>query len=306
MNYSTYQVDRGNLDAWVKENPSPVIGSRQNIQVLDRMQIGDANSHIICEVIQYDKLLGNTNMNVSERLWFMSQQNMKCRQINFQICNSGVKIEQGAMSYFQGNLDMTSGVNLGNLVGNAFRGALTGEKLSFPEYRGSGLLVLEPSFKFFILLNLNPGETIVCDKGMFYCASLGVKIEPYLINKVSGALLGNEGIFQTALTGPGMVVLEQPVPMPEITEVELHNDVLKVDGNFALLRDASVTMTVERQARTLVGSAMSGEGLVNVFRGTGRVWLAPSIKIYDALSLAQMRGGDLTAVDMNTQTGRAR
>ena len=43
---------------------------------------------------------------------------------------------------------------------------------------------------------------------MFYCASLGVKIEPYLINKVSGALLGNEGIFQTALTGPGMVVLE--------------------------------------------------------------------------------------------------
>ena len=62
------------------------------------------------------------------------------------------------MSYFQGNLDMISGVNLGNLVGNAFRGALTGEKLSFPEYRGSGLLVLEPSFKFFILLNLNPGE----------------------------------------------------------------------------------------------------------------------------------------------------
>jgi len=35
-----------------------------------------------------------------------------------------------------------------------------------------------------------------------------------------------------------------------------------------------------------MGSAMSGEGLVNVFRGTGRVWLAPSIKIYDALSLA--------------------
>lgn len=306
MVYSTYQINRGNLDEWIKENPSPVIGNRQNISVIDRMQIGNQNSHIICEVVQYDKLLGNTNMNVAERLWFMSEQNMKCRQINFQIQNSGVKIEQGAMSYFQGPLEMTSGVNLGNLVGNAFRGALTGEKLSFPEYRGSGLLVLEPSFKFFILLNLDPGETIVCDKGMFYCASLGVKIEPYLIRKVSGALLGNEGIFQTALTGPGLVVLESPVPMPEINEIVLNNDVLKVDGNFALLRDASVEMTVERQAKTYMGSAMSGEGLVNVFRGTGRVWLAPSIKIYDALNIAQMRGGDLTSVDMNTQTGRAR
>lgn len=306
MRYSDYQLDRTKLDQWVKDYPSPVIGSRENMSVLDRMLVGDKESSVLCEILQYDKLLGSTNMHTAQSIWFMESHNMKCRQINFQINNSGVKIEQGAMSYFQGPLDMTQGVNLGNLVGNAFRGALTGEKLSFPEYRGSGLLVLEPSYKFFIPMVLDPGETIICDKGMFYCSSLSVKVEPFLIKSASGALLGNEGIFQTALTGPGLVVLESPVPMQEINEVRLNNDILRVDGNFAVLRSAGVSLTVERSARTLVGSAMSGEGLVNVFRGTGVVWVAPSIKIYDALRLAHSRGGELTSVDMNTQTGRAR
>ena len=37
----------------------------------------------------------------------------------------------------------------------------------------------------------------------------------------------------------------------------------------------SLQFTVERSGKTLVGSAASGEGLVNVYRGTGRVMLAP-------------------------------
>ena len=135
---------------------------------------------------------------------------------------------------------------------------------------------------------------------------MGVKVEPYLINNLSGAVLGGEGLFQTALTGPGMIVLESPVPMPEINIMHLENDILRVDGNFALLRTGNIQMTVERSAKTIIGSAVSGEGLVNVFRGTGDIWLAPSIKIYEALALARMRGGQITAVDMNTSTGNAR
>lgn len=37
----------------------------------------------------------------------------------------------------------------------------------------------------------------------------------------------------------------------------------------------SLSFTVERSGKTLVGSAASGEGLVNVFRGSGKVLLAP-------------------------------
>ena len=65
----------------------------------------------------------------------------------------------------------------------------------------------------------------------------------------------------------------------DIIEIELENDVLKVDGNLALAWSKSLDFTVERSGKTLVGSAASGEGLVNVYRGTGKVLLAPVSKL---------------------------
>ena len=61
----------------------------------------------------------------------------------------------------------------------------------------------------------------------------------------------------------------------ELIEVELNNDVLKVDGSFAIAWSNSLEFTVERTTKTLIGSAASGEGLVNVYRGTGKVLMAP-------------------------------
>ena len=37
----------------------------------------------------------------------------------------------------------------------------------------------------------------------------------------------------------------------------------------------SLKFTVERSGKSLIGSAASGEGLVNTYRGTGKVLLAP-------------------------------
>ena len=92
------------------------------------------------------------------------------------------------------------------------------------------------------------------------------------------------------------------VPMAEIDMIDLYNDTLKVDGNFAVLRfSSSLDFTVRRSAKTLIGSAVSGEGLVNVYRGTGQVWLAPTIKVYKTLETAQMMGLTSTkSMDMNT------
>jgi uncharacterized protein (AIM24 family) len=190
------------------------------------------------------------------------------------------------MSYFQGNLDMVSGVNLGNIVGRAFKGTVTGESMAQPEYKGTGMLVSEPSFKHFFLIDLGAGQEIIVDKGMFYATQGSVTFKPIMQKNISSALLGGEGLFQISLTGPGIAVLECSVPLEEVNIIELKNDVLKVDGNFAILRMGNISFTVERSAKTLLGSAVSGEGLVNVFRGTGSVWLAPTLKVYDALALS--------------------
>ena len=55
----------------------------------------------------------------------------------------------------------------------------------------------------------------------------------------------------------------------------LQNDVVKIDGNMAIAWSGSLEFTVERSGKTLLGSAASGEGLVNVYRGTGKVLMAP-------------------------------
>ena len=74
--------------------------------------------------------------------------------------------------------------------------------------------------------------------------------------------------------GKGIVCLESACPKEELIEVELQNDVLKVDGNLAIAWSGTLDFTVERSGKSLIGSAASGEGLVNVYRGTGKVLIA--------------------------------
>ena len=63
--------------------------------------------------------------------------------------------------------------------------------------------------------------------------------------------------------------------MEELIEIELDNDTLKVDGNLAVCWSSNLDFTVERTTKTLTGSAISGEGFVNVYRGTGKVLMCP-------------------------------
>ena len=77
------------------------------------------------------------------------------------------------------------------------------------------------------------------------------------------------------MNGQGLVILESPVPRDELIEIELNNDQVKIDGNMAVAWSGSLTFTVERSTRSLVGSTVAGEGFVNVYRGTGKLLMAP-------------------------------
>lgn len=276
------------------------IGTRENLKVIEEFQ----NGGLRVEVLEYEKLLGLSNAHMAQTVYYMEKQNIKVRQIALYLNNEKVTIEKGSMSYFQGNINMISGVTAGNALGRLVRGAVTGEQMSQPEYVGTGTLVLEPSFKHFLVLELAPGESIIIDDGMFYVAQGSVQVKTVAQKNLSSALMGGESIFQQQLIGPGIIVLESVVPMCEIEQIDLVNDTLKVDGNFAILRSSSLDFTVERSAKTLVGSAVSGEGLVNVYRGTGQIWLAPSIKIYDTLATGLYFGGSTAMMNMNTSNSR--
>lgn len=256
-----------------------VIAGRSDLKIIDVQEF--PNEGIRVEVIEYEDLRGINNFALAQHIWFAKQQNVRPRQVVIYSLNGHFKTQAGAMHYQQGPLNMNTGINsIGKMGKQLFTGAVTKEAMAMPEYKGSGFVVCEPSLKFFKIIKLEPNQAIICDKGLFYAASGNVTIQATYAGNVSGSLMGGEGIFQQLITGPGWVVLELPVPMSEIHKMQLNNDIAKVDGNFVLLRDASISMSTERSSTTLIGSAVSGEGLVNVYRGTGEMWVAPTMSIY--------------------------
>ncbi|MGO1468593.1 MAG: AIM24 family protein [Tissierella sp.] len=296
-NINLIPIMKTDIGRWLNLIMKNAKGTRKNISIIKTVE----NQGIKAEILEYDALHGMSDTRSAQTLYFMSEQNMKARPVAVYMEDDSFKIEPGAMSYFQGEIEMTSGLTVGNVLGKAFSGMATGEKMARPEYKGSGMLVLEPTFKHILLVELGEGENIIVDKGMFYGAQGSVKIKAMSQKNISAGWLGGEGWFQISLTGPGVIVLESEVPMEEIDIIELDNDTLKVDGNFAMLRSGSIDFAVEKSGKTMMGSAVSGEGFVNVFKGTGQVWLAPTIKIYDTLKATFGMGlGSTKGMNMNT------
>ena len=79
----------------------------------------------------------------------------------------------------------------------------------------------------------------------------------------------------------GYAVLNSKCPREELYEIILDNDCIKIDGNNAVCWSDSLEFTVERSGKSLIGSAASGEGLVNVYRGSGKILLAPTAANYN-------------------------
>ena len=209
--------------------------------------------------------------------YYSAQMNVRKRQLVCQLSKSHVTIQAGAMQWMLGNVNATTGIKgVGDFFGKAVRGKVSGESAIKPEYTGDGVLVLEPTYKHLILLNVSEwGGSIVLDDGLFLACETSLKHKIVMRSNISSALAGGEGLFNLSLNGNGIVCVESECPMEELVEITLENDVLKIDGNFAIAWSGSLEFTVERSGKTLLGSAASGEGLVNVYRGTGKVLMMP-------------------------------
>ena len=229
-------------------------------------------------VLEYVQDASVSPMNAMNE-YFMSKMGVRRRQVVIDIDKDhSAVIQAGAMQWMGGNVQATSGVKgIGDLLGKAIKGAVTKETAVKPEYVGEGCLVLEPTYKYIILADIGKwgpaGMTI--EDGMFLACDANVNSKVVARKNLSSAVLGGEGLFNLSLQGNGVAALESNVPEDELIEVILENDELKIDGNLAVCWSSNLEFTVERSTKTLVGSAVSGEGLVNVYRGTGRVLMCP-------------------------------
>lgn len=216
----------------------------------------------------------------AQTAYFCNEMNVRRRQVICDVSKANITLQAGAMQWMVGDVKATTGIKgVGDLFGKAVRGKVTGESAIKPEYTGTGTLVLEPTFKHLLLVDVAEWNgSIVLDDGLFLACDAQLKHKAVMRSNFSSAVAGNEGLFNLGIVGNGILCLESPVPREELVEITLDNDVLKIDGNMAIAWSGSLDFTVERSGKSLIGSAASGEGLVNVYRGSGKVLLAPVSK----------------------------
>lgn len=189
------------------------------------------------------------------------------RLVKVTLQNETVRTESGALYYMRGNIIMESKAPS---AGGFIKALATGENIFRPTYTGTGELYLEPSFSGYHILELGGSEWIL-DSGAYWASDGSVEVGVER-NKLISGLVGGEGLFQTKVKGRGKVVMVAQGP---VEEIQLKNDKLVVDGNFAIARTTSVNYRVDKATKSIFGSVTSGEFLVNTFEGTGTVLLAP-------------------------------
>ena len=118
---------------------------------------------------------------------------------------------------------------------------------------------------------LQPGESIVCQKRAFLCASYGVELAIHFQKKLGAGLVGGEGFIMQRITGPGIVFLEVD---GYCQEYDLRpGERLVCDTGVLAIMYATCTMDVQvvRGAKNVL---LGGEGLFDtVITGPGKVFL---------------------------------
>ncbi|RQD92175.1 AIM24 family protein [Methanosalsum natronophilum] len=254
-----------------------------NIEVIDSFQ----RDGFKVEVIQYKTLKGSKHHSIAKKLYHIQRAGMALKQIKVTLEDKGLIIERGNLNFHKGNIEMASKVGgVGGLAKKVISSKLNQEAVFKPLYKGTGEVFLEPSFGHFVLYELD-NDSIVVDKGLFYCCEEGIEVGVESMKTLSAGMFGGEGWFQTKISGTGICVLSIPVPFDELMKYELENERVQVDGTFALLRTSGIKYSVKRSSTNLISTVTGGEGMLQTFEGTGKVWLAPTEPVYNYLTLGE-------------------
>lgn len=227
-------------------------------------------------VLEYRRDLSVTS-NSAQNAYYMAKMGVRKKQLLLNLDGTNTFIVQaGAMQWMAGKIQMTTGIKgAGDLIKKSIGGRVTGESTVKPEYKGFGQVMLEPTYKHILIEEVGKWGGLVLTDGMFLACDGTIQQKVVARKNISSATLGGEGLFNLCLRGNGLAALESPVPREELIAFVLDNDEVKIDGPYAVAWSESLDFTVERSSRSLIGSAAAGEGLVNVYRGSGVVLMAP-------------------------------
>ena len=188
--------------------------------------------------------------------------------------NAGETIvsESGGRTWMKGDVqtESKSEGGLKKMLGRA----LSGESLFMSRYtaRGDAEIGFSSSFPGSIIAReLGPGQSIICQKSAFLCATAGVELSIHFQKKMGSGFFGGEGFIMQKVTGPGTVFLEVDGYCHEY-ELAAGEKVVCDTGVVAIM-DASCQMDIQ-MVKGVKNMLFGSEGLFDtVVTGPGKVYL---------------------------------
>jgi uncharacterized protein (AIM24 family) len=184
------------------------------------------------------------------------------------LTNEGIRAEAGALAYMRGNVAMRAPVP-GPL--SLMRASLSDEAAIRPTFTGTGEVFLESSLGGYYAFEIHEKPWIL-ERGAYWASEASVELALHREKAWTSFWLG-EGLidFQTKLSGHGKVVLNASGP---VEEIDLGDEEIAVEGGLVIARSSRVAFSVRRPSRGRISSWLSGEKLLRVYRGPGRILMS--------------------------------
>ena len=188
--------------------------------------------------------------------------------------NAGETIvsESGGRTWMKGDVqtESKSEGGLKKMLGRA----LSGESLFMSRYTAKEDAEIGFSSSFpgsIIARELGPGQSVICQKSAFLCATAGVELSVHFQKKMGSGFFGGEGFIMQKVTGPGTVFLEVDGYCQEY-ELGAGEKVVCDTGVVAIM-DASCQMDIQ-MVKGVKNMLFGSEGLFDtVVTGPGKVYL---------------------------------
>ncbi len=159
-------------------------------------------------------------------------------------------------------------------AGKAIGRMFMGESLFMSKYTAQGAAEIAFASSFpgrIVARELAPGQSIICQKHAFLCATYGVQLSMHFQKKLGAGLVGGEGFIMQRVTGPGLVFLEVDGYCQEYDLMP--GEQLICDTGVLAIMDDTCTMDVQ-MVKGIKNVLFGSEGLFDtVITGPGKVHL---------------------------------
>jgi len=179
-----------------------------------------------------------------------------------------VRAETGSMVAMTPNVEIEARTGgLGKIVGRLLAGE-SAFQTRFVAARGEGELVLAPSFPGDVQAIRLEGDAYLVTSGAFLAGSDDLEVNSR--TRLKNFLVG-ESLFMLRVSGSGLLLVSA---FGAIHATELHlGEQLVVDSGHLVAWSDTMEVKVGKAARSFLGSALSGEGIVATLTGPGVIYM---------------------------------